>query len=116
MNGFGWLLSSARYSFIACTNSLTLKKPNRSLGQLGKPTLRQIQTRRTGGSEMQMKAPMMHQPTRHLGMLVRPVIVQDEMKIQLEWKLAIEPPQKVYEFLVPMARLAVPDDRSLEHI
>ncbi len=47
-----------------------------------------------------MEAPMPCQPIFHLGVLVCAVIIDDQMKIQVQRKLSIPPTQKLQELLV----------------
>ena len=65
---------------------------------------------------MEMEAPMASEPTLHLGVLVRAVVVHDPRKVQVEWKLSIESAEKLQKFLMAVACFAFSDHRPREHI
>src|SRR5215469_8625858 len=69
--------------------------PNPLLRELTQPTFDQIQPRRARRNEMEMEAPMASEPTLHLGVLVRAVVVHDQMKVQVKRKLSIEAAEKL---------------------
>jgi len=54
-------------------------------------------------------------PPAHGGVLVRRVIVQDQMQIESGGCLRIDPLEEPEKLVVSMARHAVADDRSVEH-
>ena len=63
-----------------------------------------------------MEAGVFCQPFLDLGMLVRGVVVDDQVQIQRFWRLPVELAQETEEFLMPVAFLALADDRAVEHI
>jgi hypothetical protein len=65
---------------------------------------------------MEMEAPMASKPTLHFGVLVRAVVVHDQMKVQVERKRSIELAEKLQKFLLAVARLAFSDHRLREHL
>lgn len=64
---------------------------------------------------MQMKARMALQPRLNAGMLVCPIVVHDQMKVQGLGRLDINAFQKANKFLMPMPGHAVADDFAVEH-
>ena len=83
-------------------------------GQLAEPSLNQIQPTRTGGHEMANEARMAFQPSPDVGMLVRAVVVHDQMQRDLSGELLVQPPEKAQELLVPMPLMALSDHRPLK--
>ena len=55
---------------------------------------------------MEVVARLARQPGLNLGMLVRAVVVRDQMDIEPGWDAAVEVIKKREKFLVAMARLA----------
>jgi hypothetical protein len=49
-----------------------------------------------------MKSRMAMQPRLHPRMFVTPIVVHDQMKVQMRWRFDIEPLEKSDELLVPM--------------
>ena len=49
-------------------------------------------------------------------MLVRRIIVDDQMQLPPGWGLAIDLVEKADEFLMPVARHALADDPALQHV
>jgi hypothetical protein len=54
---------------------------NRLVGDHGEPALDEVQPRGTGRGEVHLEAGMLHEPLLHLGMLVRAVVVADQMDL-----------------------------------
>src|SRR5205823_3259115 len=50
-----------------------------------------------------------------LGMFVRAIVVQNQMELQLFWKLLIQSAQEPQELLVAMSREALANDLALEN-
>ncbi len=65
---------------------------------------------------MQLKAGMLRQPLGHAVVLVRPIIVQDQMRGQVGSKLSVQMTQKLQGLLVAMPGQTLADDRSLQHV
>ena len=63
-----------------------------------------------------MKTGVFFKPMFDVGMRMRAVVVQDQMKIQPAWRLAVEVAHKLQEFLVPMTRITGADNRPLQHV
>src|ERR1700676_4170104 len=89
---------------------------NSLAGQFAEPSLDQIQPAGTGRHEMANKAGMAFQPGLHVGMLVRAVVVHDEMQRHLAGKLLVQPPEEPDELLVAMSLMALSDDTPLQHL
>ena len=56
-------------------------------GDLGKPSLHQVQPRGAGWRKVQMEAGMLLQPRLHMGMGVRPVVRSEERRVGKECRL-----------------------------
>ena len=85
---------------------------NALLGDQSKPALDLIEPGRVGGRVMYVIARSRSEPRAHLGLLVRGVVVDDQMDVQLGWHAVIDMTEKGQEFLMPMARLALRDHFS----
>ena len=59
--------------------------------QIAEPSLGEVQTRRTRGREVDLQARMAGQPTLDLLMLVRRVVVDDEMQVEVRWCGGVDP-------------------------
>ena len=64
---------------------------------------------------MRDKPGMAFEPALDPGMLVRAVIVHDQMQLDLPWKLLVELFEKFQKLLVPMPRIALTDHFALHH-
>ena len=60
-------------------NALKTPAHDGLLGKIPEESLYQVEPGSTGWSKMQVKAPMACQPGFHLGMLVRGVVIDNEM-------------------------------------
>src|SRR6185312_16933923 len=69
-----------------------------------------------GRGEVKMKPGVPFEPGPHLGMLVRRIVVDDQMQLSASRGLAVDLVEKADEFLTPMARHALADDLAFEHI
>ena len=69
-------------------------------------------------SRGEVKGPtrMAAEPGAHLGMLVDGIIVEDRVNELSRWHRGLDPVQEAEEFLMAMARHALPDDRAVENI
>ncbi len=65
---------------------------------------------------MQVEAGMAFQPRLDARMLVRPVVVDDQMQVQIQWCLDVDQLQEADEFLMPMPRHAIANDRPIQHV
>lgn len=88
---------------------------NAPLRQVAEPAFDRVEPRTRRRDEVQMDAWMPPYPPAHGGVLVRRVIVQDQMQIESGGRLRIDLLEEPEKLLVAMARHAVADDRSIEH-
>ncbi len=84
------------------------------VGQLAEPPLDQVQPGTRCRDKVQMKSRMPPEPGFHAGMLVSPIVVHDQVQIELERDFGIEFLEEADEFLVPMPWHAVTDDFPIE--
>jgi len=85
-------------------------------GQFPKEALHQIEPRATRRRKMHVKAGMPREPLLHLGMLVRGVIVHDEMQGLVLGRLSINQPHEGQPFRVAMARKTGGNNMPFHHI
>ena len=71
------------------------------------PTLDLVEPAGVSGRVMHVVARVACQPGLDLGMLVRAVVVGDEVDVQTRWHIAVEMVKKREKFLVTMTRLAL---------
>ena len=90
--------------------------PNALACDLRKPPLHQVQPRRTGRREMQVKPRMFGQPASYLRVLVGAVVIDDQVQRQGGRRLPVDLPQKLQKLIVAMPLKTAPDDFSLQHI
>jgi len=86
------------------------------VGNLAEPALHHVQPRAGSGNEMQVEAGMAFQPRLHARMFVRPVVVDDQMQVQVEWCLDADQLQETDKFLMAMPRHAIANDRPIQHV
>src|SRR5450759_2401787 len=79
-------------------------------GQFGEEALDGVEPGGRGRGEVEMEPGVPFEPGQHLGMLVRGVVVDDQMELAPGRGLAVDLVEKADEFLVPVARHALPDD------
>src|SRR5437762_3018704 len=79
---------------------------------LGKEALNEIEPGCARRREVQMEAWMLGKPRLHLGRLVRPVVVEHEMYVEVLLHAPIDPPQEADELLGTVTRLAFADDEA----
>src|SRR5262249_9003055 len=72
---------------------------------LGKEAFDEIEPRRSGGREVEMKARVRGQPGRHGGVLVSAIVIENEMDVLPARRLAIDHVQERDELAVGVARL-----------
>ena len=75
---------------------------NPLLAELVKPPVDKIQPRRSGRSVVQMEAPLCRQPRLHLIVLVRGVVIDDQVQGKPPRRGPIQRPQELQKLLVPM--------------
>ena len=67
------------------------RPPTKPLGvQIAKEPLDDIEPRAAGWDEMNMKAPMPFEPSLYLGVLVRGVVVNDQVNVQVRRDLSMD--------------------------
>jgi len=77
-----------------------------ALGEQSEPPFHLVQPGGIGGRVVQVETGMLRQPGTNLGMLVRGVVIDDEVEIEFCGHAGVQVAQKGEELLVPVARLA----------
>ena len=80
------------------------------LGDQSEPALDLIEPRGVGRRVVQVVARVAREPGAHLGMLVRAVVVADQVHVELGGDVAVDVPQEGQELLVSMATFALRED------
>ena len=88
--------------------------PQSPLGEVTKPAFDQVEPGTGRGSKVQVKARMAMQPMLDAGMLVRGVVVHDQVQVPFAGRLLIEAFQEADKFLMPVLRHAVTDHGAIE--
>ena len=83
-------------------DTLETSPPYPLLCQLPEPPLYQVQPRRTRRREVQRKPRVLRQPRLHLGLILGPIVVHNQVQRRLPQKLPVQPPQEAQELLVPV--------------
>src|SRR5271166_1698200 len=78
------------------------------LGDQAEEALDLIEPRGRGGREVQVKARVLGQPCLNVGMLVRSVVVEDEVEIPFLRRLPVDGPQKSHGLLMEVGLHALP--------
>ena len=78
------------------------------VGDLTKPAFDQIQPGTAGGNEVHVEPRMPLQPPLDLGMLVRGVVVHDQVQVQVRRRLFVDQLQELDPLLMPMRGMQVP--------
>ncbi len=81
--------------------------PNRLAGKDIEPDLHLIEPRSIGGGVVNVKSGTPCQPSLDLGMLMRGVVVDDEMNIEVSGDVGLDGAQELKELLVTMTGLAL---------
>ncbi len=81
-----------------------------------KPPLDQVQPRGTRRGKMQMELGMLLKPFLHIRMIVRPVVVQDQVEVHPLRRLPVNLAQKQEKLLISMTRVTGANDGAVEHI
>ena len=87
-----------------------------ALAELGEEALHGIEPGARGGGEVEHEAGMTIEPGPRLGMLMRAVIVEDDVDDPAYRDLGLDGVQKADEFLVPVTLHAAPDNLAFEDI
>ena len=85
-------------------------------GDFREEALDEVHPRRAGRREVQLEARTLGQPRLDLGRLVRPVIVEHQMDVEVPLHAPIDPPQEADELLGAMPRLALADNEASLHV
>lgn len=85
-------------------------------GDVAKEALDHVQPPRRGGREMHVEPWMLGQPRLHCRMLVRGVVVSDQMQHLVLGRLAVDLLEKLQPLDVGVALLALANDLTVEHI
>ena len=85
------------------------------VGQVAEPAFDQVQPGTRRRNEVQVEPWMPPEPELHARMLVRPVIVHDEMQIESGRGFDLDLFEEANELLVPMPRHAVANHLAVEH-
>lgn len=84
-------------------------------GQVAEPAFDHVQPGTRSRDKVQLETWMPPEPGFHPGVLVGPVIVHNQMQIEIRWRVFVDFLEEPDEFLVPMPRHAVADDFPIEH-
>ena len=82
------------------------------LGQTGEETFDQVDPRTVRWCEVAMEPRMTQQPVSHLFSFVRPVVIQDQMHIQVVIDYLVDMPQKADEIAAAMTSFQFADDMA----
>lgn len=86
------------------------------ISNLLEPAFYHIESGTRHGGEVQMESRMALQPRLNAGMLMRSIVVHDQVQAQTLRGLGIDAFEKANEFLMLMAGHAVADDLTLKHV
>jgi hypothetical protein len=81
-----------------------------------KPSLNLVHPRRPGWSKMQMKPTMFIKPLGHPFVLVRAIVIQDQVQVFVCGGLFIQSAQELQKFLMAMASVTIPNNFSRCHV
>src|SRR5262245_8165278 len=84
-------------------------------GQLGEKTLDGIEPGGRGRGEMEVEPGMPFEPGPHLRMLMRRIVVDDQVQLSAGRGFAVDLVEEADEFLMPVARHALADDPALQY-
>ena len=113
--GFGILIPSREKSFDGCLeigNAEEYAAADGLIVQVPEPSLDQIHPTGTGGDEVRHEAGIAFQPRLYFRVLVRPIIIHDEMQGDIARKLGVEPTQEFQKLLVTVSVMTFPYDLS----
>jgi hypothetical protein len=94
---------------LQCLSGAMGAAPDPLLGQFREPALDQVQPGRVGGREVEVEARMPDQPAADGRSLVRGVVVQDEVDVELGRHLPIDALQELAELHCPVPAMELPD-------
>lgn len=81
-----------------------------------KEALDHVQPGRRGRCEVHVKTRILLQPCPHLRMLVRGVIIADQMQVLVLWRFAVNLAQEPQPLDVAVVVLGLSDDLAIEHV
>lgn len=90
--------------------------PQLFLGEQGKPALHQIEPGGAGRREVHMEARSLEQPPADHGGLMRPIVVEDEMHVQLSRDRGLNRVEELPEFLRALPLVQLPDHLARLHV
>jgi hypothetical protein len=90
--------------------------PDGLVGDEREPALDLIEPARVGGGVMEAETRMAGEPGLDPRMLVRRVVVGDQMQVEGGRSSMVEMVEKGQELLMPMTRFALRNDRAIEHV
>jgi len=85
---------------------------DRLWGDETEPSLNLVEPGRVGGCVVNLEAGPFGEPEAHLGMLMRGIVVDDQMDGQVFWHSLIDALEKAQKLLMPVAWLAFGKDRA----
>ena len=93
-------------------DALEAAASNAFASDFSKPSLHQIQPRRTGRSEVKMKAGVALEPGLHLWVFVSGVVIHHQMELSFGWCFTVNLAQKLQELFMPMPLKTTAHDRT----
>lgn len=88
---------------------------NALVRQLAEPPLHHVQPRTRCRNEVEMEAWMPPEPGRDTWVRMGPVVVHDQVQVEMGQRLGVDLLEESDELLVPMPRHAITDDGPIEH-
>src|SRR5580658_100274 len=88
----------------------------RLIGQFSEPTLYQIQPARTGRNKVTDEARMLLQPSLHMRLFVRAVVVHDQMELECGGKFPIKAAQESQPLLMSVPSVTFTDDLAVQEV
>src|SRR5215813_6627430 len=86
------------------------------LGQFAEEPFDGIEPGRRCRSEVEMEPRMPFEPSADLWMLMRRIIVHNEVQLPVGWSFSVDLIEKADELLMPMAACALTDDLAVHHV
>ena len=112
-NKWFWIFVVDQNKFIDRRDQLRYASENASpdplARDLSEPSLYKVHPRRTRRRKVQMKSGMLLKPLPHIGVLVCPVVVQNQVQGQSLWRFSVDLAQELQELLVSMTRVTGAD-------
>jgi len=86
------------------------------VSDVAEEALDHVQPRRRSGREVHVESPVLVQPLLHHGVLVRGVVVADQVQRLVFGRLTVDLPEELQPLGMAMARLALRDDLPVEYV